>query len=195
MRAYLRLDPNLRREKRSYPDGAFRAFVEALCAAEAQPLRGRFESKAILKAMLGPRARWITYLLEHNDLVLEDSGELAVVGWTDWQEGDLTVPERMARLRAKKAAKAAGVTPSVTAEVTSDVTAARKAEAVSGAVGEAEAVAATRNNGSPETMMGFRPRKKKPTEAELLADIKRQHDEAFEVTRKVARGEKPWEKS
>ena len=80
MRAYLRLDPNLRREKRSYPDGAFRAFVEVLCAAEAQPFRGRFESKAILKAMLGPRARWIGYLLEHNDLVLEDSGELAVVG-------------------------------------------------------------------------------------------------------------------
>ena len=43
-------------------------------------------------------------------------------------------------------------------------------------------------------LMGFRPKKKRtPSEAELLADIERQHAEAFEVTRKVARGEKPWE--
>lgn len=46
----------------------------------------------------------------------------------------------------------------------------------------------------PAAFMGFRPKKKRtPSEAEVLADIKRQHDEAFEVTRKVARGEKPWE--
>lgn len=135
MRAYLRLDPKLRRQKWDYPDGAFRAFVELLCASESQPLRGRFESKALLKALLGPRGRWIGYLLEHGDLAM-DGDELTVVGWEDWQEGDVTVPERMARMRAKKAGRTPPVTdpdtPSVTAEDTSPVTTPRIAEAVGG---------------------------------------------------------------
>lgn len=131
MRAYLRLDPNLRRQKRDYPDGAFRAFVELLCASEAQPTRGRFESTALLKALLGPRGRWIGYLIEHGDLA-EDGEELVVVGWTDWQEGDITVPERMARLRAKKAGRTPPVTPPVTVPDTVPVTTPRLAEAVSG---------------------------------------------------------------
>jgi hypothetical protein len=130
MRAYLRLDPNLRRQKKDYPDGAFRAFVELLCASEAQPQRGRFESHALLKAMLGPRGRWIKYLIEHGDLAA-DGDELIVVGWSDWQEGDVTVPERMARLRAKKASRPSDTVP-VTPEVTVPVTPARLAVAVGG---------------------------------------------------------------
>lgn len=131
MRAYLRLDPNLRRQKRDYPDGAFRAFVELLCASEAQPVRGRFESRPLLKALLGPRGRWIDYLIEHGDLAA-DGEELIVVGWQDWQEGDITVPERMARLRAKKSKATPTDTPPVTAGDTEPVTTPRLAEAVSG---------------------------------------------------------------
>jgi hypothetical protein len=98
-RAYLRLDPNLRRRKRDYPDGAFRAFVEALCAAEGQPRRGRFESRGLLRVLLERRGRWIPYLIEHGDLVENDDGELYVDGWDQWQEGDLKVSERMALVR------------------------------------------------------------------------------------------------
>lgn len=130
MRAYLRLDPKLRRQKWDYPDGAFRAFVEMLCASESQPVRGRFESRELVKAMLGPRRRWIGYLLEHGDLGQEGE-EFVVIGWQDWQEGDITVPERMARLRAKKAG-AALVTPADTPDDTAPDTPARIAEAVGG---------------------------------------------------------------
>lgn len=181
MRAYLRLDPNLRKQKRSYPDGAFRAFVETLCAAEAQPFRGRFESRAILKALLGPRARWITYLIEHNDLALVDS-EIEVVGWSDWQEGDITVPERMARLRAKKAAKVTGTdTATVTPPVTVPVTTPRIAEAVSGkpeAVGEAEAEVAARNDVPPT--MGFQPPKRGARPMASLSSVLDQHNRDFD---------------
>jgi hypothetical protein len=98
-RAYLRLDPMLRRRKRDYPDGAFRAFVEALCAAEGQPRRGRFESRGLLRVLLEKRGRWIPYLIENGDLVENDDGELYVDGWDQWQEGDLKVSERMALVR------------------------------------------------------------------------------------------------
>lgn len=98
-RAYLRLDPMLRRRKRDYPDGAFRAFVEALCAAEGQPRRGRFESRGLLGVLLEKRARWIPYLIEHGDLIENDDGELYIDGWDQWQEGDLKVSERMALVR------------------------------------------------------------------------------------------------
>ena len=134
-RAYLRVDPGLRRTKREYPDGAFRAFVETLCAADGQERRGRFESAEILKAVLGPRRRWIAFLLDHGDLVERADGELYVDGWDEWQEGDLTVTERMARYRARKDRNGTAdpkpkVTPSVTPEVTPSVTRNRQTETV-----------------------------------------------------------------
>jgi hypothetical protein len=175
MRAYLRLDPNLRKQKRDYPDGAFRAFVETLCAAETQPQRGRFESRAVLRALLGPRARWITYLWEHGDLAWEDDGVLVVTGWDDWQEGDVTVPERMARLRAKKAGK---VTPTdtvpVTAPVTPYVTPARLAVAVSGKrIAKAQAEADDRARPSTEPVDAVLDR--------VVGDLKNGHAEPEEV--------------
>ena len=118
-RAYLRVDPGLRRTKREYPDGAFRAFVETLCGADGQERRGRFESRAMLAAVLGPRRRWIPFLLEQGDLVERPDGELYVDGWDEWQEGDLTVTERMARYRARKSRN---VTPDPKPPVTPWVT-------------------------------------------------------------------------
>lgn len=101
-RAYLRLDPLLQEHKGSYPDGALATFVLVLCLAEQQPKRGTFRNERILRALLDKRGRWIRFLIEHEDLVVQDNGSLYVDGWQEWQEGDVTVPERMRRLRARK---------------------------------------------------------------------------------------------
>lgn len=114
MRAYLRLDPNAVEKKADYPDGAFRAFVECLCHAEQQPKRGRFRNRRLLAVLLEKRSRWITFLLEHGDLIELPSGALYVDGWDEWQEGDVTVSERMRRLRSRRRDVTPTDTPSVT---------------------------------------------------------------------------------
>jgi len=140
-RAYLRLDPQFRRKKEAYPDGALAAYILMLCAAEGQPRRGRFESVSILRAFLGvKRRRWVPFLLDHHDLIEASKhrcpscpagdpmpGELYVDGWDEWQEGDFTVAERVARFRRKNAPVTPDVTPPVTAEVTPPVTPDRRA--------------------------------------------------------------------
>lgn len=105
MRAYLRIDPELGDRKTAYPDGALATFVMTLCAAEQQPHRGRFKNMPILRAFLGRRARWVTFLLEHNDLILEADGSIRVVGWDEWQEGDWKVGERVQRIRNGRQAR------------------------------------------------------------------------------------------
>lgn len=102
-RAYLRLDPGFAERKAHYPDGAFRALVETLCLAEFQPMRGRFRSRQVLKALLEKRGRWLPYLLEQGDVIEAEGGRLVVDGWDEWQEGDVTVQERMRRLRQRNA--------------------------------------------------------------------------------------------
>jgi hypothetical protein len=149
-RAYLRLDPLLRRKKADYPDAALAAYVLVLCAAEGQPRRGRFESAAILRAFLGKRARQTAYLLQRRDLIPAEEhrcpncpkddpapGELYVDGWDEWQEGDWTVSDRVARIRNKHRADTDGVTPDVTPAVTEPVTEFRIAEAEATALAEA----------------------------------------------------------
>ena len=156
MRAYLRLDPNLPDRKSDYPDGAYRAYIDTLCFAEQQPQRGRFRSRRLLAVLLDKRSRWIPYLLSHGDLTETDTGKLYVDGWDEWQEGDVTVSERMRRLRLRSRRR--DVTPTDTPEVTEPtvtVPSSGKRIAVSG---KQEAEAARRNNGSPQTFMGYRPR-------------------------------------
>jgi hypothetical protein len=114
MRAYLRLDPNAAEKKEDYPDGAFRAFIECLCLAEQQPKRGRFRNKRLLAVLLERRSRWIKYLIERGDLVELASGALYVDGWDEWQEGDVTVSERMRRLRSRRRDVTPTDTPTVT---------------------------------------------------------------------------------
>jgi hypothetical protein len=135
-RAYIRTDPGLFQRKAlgirdehsrpaPYPSDAVVAFLGCLCLAEEQPKRGRFASERILRELLGGPdgqgrryARQLPFLIEHGDLVRLPSGLLYVDGWDEWQEGDVTVPERMARLRNKKARRD---TPAVTpATVTPD---------------------------------------------------------------------------
>lgn len=102
MRAYLRVDPNLADMKAGYPDGAFRAYVEVLCFAEQQPLRGVFRNRKLLAVLLDKRARWVPFMLEEGDITLMPTGQIVVEGWQEWQEGDYKVHERMAKVRARR---------------------------------------------------------------------------------------------
>lgn len=120
MRAYLRLDPSMADNKVGYPDGAFRAFIEVLCFAEQQHPRGVFRSRKLLAVLLDKRARWITYLLEQGDIVEMATGQLVVEGWTEWQEGDWKVHERVTRIRnrQRRVRTPATVTPDTAPTVT-----------------------------------------------------------------------------
>ncbi len=114
MRSYIRFDPEFADRKGHYPDGALSAFALTLCFAEHQPQRGFFK-RAVLKALLERRARWIDYLVSHKDLEVLPDGRLYLVGWLEWQEGDWKVQERVQRIRARR-------TATVTSTVTSGVT-------------------------------------------------------------------------
>ena len=114
-RAYLRTDPGIWRRKvveQRYPAALFAAFQAVLCLAEEQPDRGRFRSERLLRLLLdepkdGVRVLWgrhVTELVRRGDLVRLADGTLYVDGWDEWQEGDVTVRERMQRLLAARAA-------------------------------------------------------------------------------------------
>ncbi len=93
-RIYLRMSPNLD----MHPDPA--GMVLLLCAANRQPVRGRFRDRETLQRILG-RARFKRLLGRHDLVVLED-GRYYVDGWDEWQEGDLTVADRQRRIRDKR---------------------------------------------------------------------------------------------
>lgn len=113
-KAYLRIDPNL-----GLTHEAPGEFVRLLSAAYAQPRRGRFKNIGVLRAAVGRGTA--DRCLARRDVVghgtesdcREESGELPAFcsedlphlylkGWDIWQEGDLTVGERVARIRQKK---------------------------------------------------------------------------------------------
>lgn len=97
-RAYLRMSPNLDQ----HPNPL--AMVQAMCAASRQPERGRFREAVVLERTVGRKAYRL--MVERGDVVPADPGPgVYLDGWDEWQEGDLTVGERMRRHRAKKADK------------------------------------------------------------------------------------------
>lgn len=112
-RAYLRLDPDFFMRKvveDGYPPAMAMALVAAFCLAESQPERGRFASERLLRLLLeepkdGTRTglgRWVAKLIDKGDLVKTDDGTVYVDGWDEWQEGDVTVRERMSRVRGRR---------------------------------------------------------------------------------------------
>jgi len=122
-RAYMKLDPYvydrkvLGRDHRgapipgwsAYPSDALVTFFGVLALAELQPERGRFRSDRLLRELLrgadgqGARyARQVPYLVERGDLVVLAGGQIYVVGWDEWQEGDLKVPARMVAVHRRR---------------------------------------------------------------------------------------------
>lgn len=191
MRAYLRLDPNFADRKADYPDGAHRAYIDTLCFAEQQEPRGRFRSRKLLAVLLEKRARWITYLVQHGDLIETPTGQLVVDGWEEWQEGDWKVHERVQRIRNRKRQEdtAPTVTPDTPATVTPDTV-----EPVitphsggGGSGGKPSAEAARRKNGPPN-FMGFRPKDPKTLTADEIASFRRHAESSADpLIRKNAR--------
>jgi hypothetical protein len=103
--------------KSHYSPAQFGSFLKVQLVAGRQRTPGRFRSLAALKgAVPAPYLRFIDFLLVEGDLVVADDGSVYVDGWEEWQEGDLTVSERMARLRNRK--RNSVVTGSVSNDVT-----------------------------------------------------------------------------
>lgn len=94
-KAYLRLDPNI---DQTHADPG--AMVTLMCAANRQPHRGRFRSRAIAEKVCGRKI--VTAALGRGDLEAEADGRLYLVGWDEWQEGDWTVGERQKRIRNRR---------------------------------------------------------------------------------------------
>lgn len=94
-KAYLRMSPNLDQ----HPDPL--AMVKAMCAANRQPERGLFREAVVLERAVGRKA--YKAMVQRGDIKPADPAPgIILAGWDDWQEGDLTVAERMRRMRAKK---------------------------------------------------------------------------------------------
>lgn len=114
MKAYLRFDPLTDERKAGYTDAQFRAFFNLICAAGRQNPRGRFRNIAQVKGLLGRHARHVPFLVSEGDLVTLGDGTVYVDGWDHWQEGDLSVADRMAALRNRR--RNGGVTGHVTGD-------------------------------------------------------------------------------
>lgn len=108
-KAYLRLDPNI---DQTHPDN-LDAFIRLLCAANRQPARGVFKSRAVLETLMGRAA--VRRFYARGDVVDLDDGHVRVPGWHHWQEGDLNVAARMRNLRERRNG---GVTATVSDGVT-----------------------------------------------------------------------------
>jgi hypothetical protein len=98
-RAYLRIDPNI---DQVYPE-LRSTFVGLLCAAHRQPDRGRFRDRRLVEALCGKA--YVSRAFTRGDLVTLPDGRAYVPGWDEWQEGDMTVAERMRRMRDRRKRK------------------------------------------------------------------------------------------
>jgi hypothetical protein len=100
--------------KGHYSPAQLGAFLKVQLLAGRQTNRGTFRSVAALKAMLPTAyARHVDFLVDEGDLIVGTDGSVYVDGWNEWQEGDLTVRDRMARLRNRNrnSGVPTGVTP------------------------------------------------------------------------------------
>lgn len=92
-RAYLRISPNL--DQHAEP----LVMLLLICGANRQSRRGYFSSRAVIDRIVGRRAA--ERAIGRGDLVPAPDAlnGFYLDGWAEWQEGDITVGERMARLR------------------------------------------------------------------------------------------------
>lgn len=93
-RAYLRIDPNMD----AHPDPE--AMLTLILFGNRCSERGRFRSLTALEKLLGKKR--LKACLDRKDLVPISGGRYYVSGWDEWQEGDLTVGERMSRVRKRR---------------------------------------------------------------------------------------------
>jgi hypothetical protein len=99
--------------KSHYTPAQFGAFLKVQLLAGRQTHRGRFRSqKALEGALPAAYAKHIGFLIQQRDLLVCPDGSLYLDGWDEWQEGDVTVRERMARLRNRNASRNGTVTVS-----------------------------------------------------------------------------------
>lgn len=102
MRAYHRIDPLMDERKSHYTPAQFGAYLKVQLTAGRQSHRGRFRSLDALRGALPTAyARHVQFLVDEGDIVVSKT-HVYVDGWDEWQEGDVTVKERMARLRNRK---------------------------------------------------------------------------------------------
>lgn len=117
MRAYHRVDPLMDERKSHYSPAQLGTFLKVQLLAGRQTHRGRFRSaQALVGALPAAYGKHVPFLVEQGDLVTLADGTLYLDGWDEWQEGDITVRDRMARLRNRK--RHTTVTPTVTPTVT-----------------------------------------------------------------------------
>lgn len=121
VRAYHRVDPLMDERKGHYSPSQLGAFVKVQLLAGRQRCPGRFRSlEAVANIVPASYVEHIPFLVAEGDLIVQPDGTVYLDGWDEWQEGDLTVSERMSRLRNRR--RNAGVTDTVTATVTEPVT-------------------------------------------------------------------------
>jgi hypothetical protein len=102
VRAYHRVDPLMDERKSHYTPAQLGAYLKVQLVAGRQSNRGRFRSlEALRMALPAAYARHLDFLVAEGDIVVSKT-HVYVDGWDEWQEGDITVRERMARLRNRK---------------------------------------------------------------------------------------------
>jgi hypothetical protein len=93
-KAYLRLDPDI---DQKHPDNGWE-YIRLLCASNRQRPRGIFTGRATLEAIFGKAA--VKRFYDRADVFDREDGRAETAGWDAWQEGDLTVAERVRRTRS-----------------------------------------------------------------------------------------------
>lgn len=115
MRAYHRVDPRMDEAKSHYTPAQLGAFLKVQLVAGRQKHRGRFRSLEALRMTLPVSyVRHIPFLVSEGDIRVGGDGTAYIDGWDEWQEGDITVKERMAKLRNRR--RNNGVTDGVTGD-------------------------------------------------------------------------------
>lgn len=173
-RAYLRIDPNI---DQVYPE-LRSTFVGLLCAAHRQPARGRFRDRRLLEALCG-RA-YVGRAFARGDVVEQTDATVYVVGWDEWQEGDMTVADRMRRMRDRR--KRNAVTPPPSPRRHAVTTDASSKESTSTVVGVGVSVSVPPNP-PPSGGHGSRATRTNPR---ALADFARRADEEERDQRRAA---------